>query len=245
VLRFGESLAADFRADALSMSATDTRFTLISPEGTMTVESPLLGRYNVSNVLCALACAYASGVSIADAVKSLASFPGVPGRMEKVDCGQDFNVLVDYAHTPDALHNALSMLRPITRGRVLVVFGCGGNRDRLKRPLMTNAVQAESDESWATADNPRNETVTGIFDDMKGGVIRPDAIHWIEDRRRAIHLALSAAKAGDSVLIAGKGHETYQEFSDTVATFDDRVVARELLWLRQASGVWNGRGAGQ
>ncbi|HNX04732.1 MAG TPA: UDP-N-acetylmuramoyl-L-alanyl-D-glutamate--2,6-diaminopimelate ligase [Opitutales bacterium] len=245
VVRFGESLAADFRADALSMSESSTRFTLVSPEGTFVVESPLLGRYNVSNVLCAIACVHAAGLSVDEAVKSLKSFTGVPGRMEKVDCGQDFNVLVDYAHTPDALHNALSMLRPITRGRVLVVFGCGGNRDRLKRPLMTRAVQAEADEAWATADNPRNETVAGIFDDMKGGVIRPDAIHWVEDRRRAIHLALSAAKSGDSVLIAGKGHETYQEFSDTVATFDDRVVARELLWLRQSSGIWDGKGAGR
>ena len=240
VLRFGESLAAEFRADALQMSETGTRFSLICPEGTFVVDSPLLGRYNVSNVLCALAIVSAVGVSVARAIESLKNFIGVPGRMERVDCGQAFNVLVDYAHTPDALHNALSMLRPITRGRVLVVFGCGGNRDRLKRPLMTRAVQAEADESWATADNPRNETIPGIFEDMKGGVIRPDAIHWVEDRRRAIHLALSAAQPGDSVLIAGKGHETYQEFSDTVATFDDRVVARELLWLRQSSGEWEG-----
>ncbi|MFA5256539.1 MAG: UDP-N-acetylmuramoyl-L-alanyl-D-glutamate--2,6-diaminopimelate ligase [Opitutales bacterium] len=244
VVRFGESLAADFRADALSMSETGTRFTLICPEGTFTVDSPLLGRYNVSNVLCALAMANAAGVPVADAVLSLKSFTGVPGRMERVDCGQSFNVLVDYAHTPDALHNALSMLRPITRGRVLVVFGCGGNRDRQKRPMMTRAVQSEADEAWATADNPRGETIAQIFDDMRGGVIRPAAIHWVEDRRRAIHLALCAASEGDSVLIAGKGHEAYQEFADTVATFDDRATARELLWLRQASGMWDGN-AGQ
>jgi UDP-N-acetylmuramoyl-L-alanyl-D-glutamate--2,6-diaminopimelate ligase len=241
VLRFGESLAADYRADALQMSATGTRFSLICPEGTFVVDIPLLGRYNVSNVLCALACVNASGIPIARAIESLKTFSGVPGRMERVDCGQDFTVLVDYAHTPDALHNALGMLRPITRGRVLVVFGCGGNRDRVKRPQMTQVVQTEADESWATADNPRSETVLGIFEDMKTGVIRPDSIHWVEDRRRAIHLALTAAKAGDSVLIAGKGHETYQEFSDTVATFDDRVVARELLWLRQASTMWDGK----
>ena len=242
VVRFGESLAADFRADALQMRENGTRFSLICPEGSFEVDSPLLGRYNVSNVLCALAIVNATGIPVARAVESLKSFVGVPGRMERVDCGQDFNVLVDYAHTPDALHNALTMLRPITRGRVLVVFGCGGNRDRLKRPLMTREVQVEADESWATADNPRSETVPGIFDDMKSGVIRPDSIHWVEDRRRAIHLALNAAKAGDSVLIAGKGHETYQEFSDTVATFDDRVVARELLRLRQVGGMWDGNG---
>jgi UDP-N-acetylmuramoyl-L-alanyl-D-glutamate--2,6-diaminopimelate ligase len=240
VVRFGESLASDFRADALSMRENGTSFTLICPEGTIEVESPLLGRYNVSNVLCALAVVNATGIPVARAVESLKNFTGVAGRMERVDCGQDFNVLVDYAHTPDALHNALTMLRPITRGRVLVVFGCGGNRDRLKRPMMTREVQSEADEAWATADNPRSETVAGIFDDMKGGIIRPDSIHWIEDRRRAIHLALNAARSGDSVLIAGKGHETYQEFSDTVATFDDRVVARELLRLRQVGGNWDG-----
>jgi len=233
IVRFGESLAADFRADALQMRENGTRFTLICPEGTFVVDSPMLGRYNVSNVLCAIAIANATGISVEQAAGSLKNFSGVSGRMERVDCGQDFNVLVDYAHTPDALHNALTMLRAITRGRVLVVFGCGGNRDRQKRPMMTREVQAEADEAWATADNPRNETVAGIFDDMKGGVIRPDAIHWVEDRRRAIMLALNAARAGDTVLIAGKGHETYQEFSDTVATFDDRVASRELLKLRQ------------
>jgi UDP-N-acetylmuramoyl-L-alanyl-D-glutamate--2,6-diaminopimelate ligase len=233
IVRFGESLAADFRADALQMRENGTRFSLICPEGTFIVDSPLLGRYNVSNVLCAIAIVNATGISVEQAIDSLKNFTGVSGRMERVDCGQDFNVLVDYAHTPDALHNALTMLRSITRGKVLVVFGCGGNRDRLKRPMMTREVQSESDEAWATADNPRNETIAGIFDDMKSGVIRPDAIHWVEDRRRAIMLALGTAHAGDSVLIAGKGHETYQEFSDTVATFDDRVVARELLRLRQ------------
>ncbi|MBN1403350.1 MAG: UDP-N-acetylmuramoyl-L-alanyl-D-glutamate--2,6-diaminopimelate ligase [Opitutales bacterium] len=239
LVRYGESLAADFRADALSMSEKATRFTLICPEGSFSVDSPLLGRYNVSNVLCALAIVNAAGLPVAEAIEHLRSFSGVPGRMERVDCGQNFNVLVDYAHTPDALHNALSMLRPITRGRVLVVFGCGGNRDRGKRPLMTRAVQTEGDEAWATADNPRGERVEDIFEDMKGGVIRPDAIHWVDDRRRAIHLALCAAREGDSVLIAGKGHEAYQEFADTVSTFDDRVTARELLWLRQASGLWD------
>lgn len=237
VIRYGESLAADFRADALSMSDNGTRFRLICPGGIYEVDSPLLGRYNVSNVLCALAIAQASGLPVEQAVASLRGFSGVAGRMERIECGQNFNVLVDYAHTPDALHNALSMLRPITRGRVLVVFGCGGNRDRLKRPMMMRAVQEEADEAWATADNPRNEQVSDIFVDMKAGVIRPDAIHWVEDRRRAIHLAICAARDGDSVLIAGKGHEAYQEFSDTVATFDDRSVARELLHLHMAGGL--------
>ena len=229
---FGEGEDATWRATALELRDTGTRFTLTCPDGVFTIVSPLLGRYNVSNVLCALAIARSAGLDMEVALERLARFQGVPGRMEQIDCGQPFNVLVDYAHTPDALANALAMLRPITRGRLLVVFGCGGNRDRGKRPLMTRAVQDVADEAWATSDNPRGESIDAIFADMRTGVVQPQSIHWVEDRRRAIHLAIAAAAPGDAVLIAGKGHETYQEFSDTVAPFDDRAIARELLRLR-------------
>lgn len=229
---FGEDAAAMFRAVDVDLSATGASFTLVHPEGRSRVESPLLGAYNVSNVLAALAIVHAVGMDLEEAMARLRAFGGVPGRMERIDCGQDFNVLVDYAHTPDALKNALTMLGPITPGRVLVVFGCGGNRDRLKRPLMTRAVQLHASEAWATADNPRGESLQAIFDDMRTGITNADKIHFVEDRRRAIHLAISAARAGDAVLIAGKGHESYQEFADTVAPFDDRQVARELLRLR-------------
>jgi UDP-N-acetylmuramoyl-L-alanyl-D-glutamate--2,6-diaminopimelate ligase len=142
-------------------------------------------------------------------------------------------VLVDYAHTDDALRNALGMLRAITPGRLLVVFGCGGNRDRTKRPRMTAAVQELSSFAWATADNPRKEPLEQIFADMKTGVSDPRRITFIEDRRRAISLALDAAQPGDSLLIAGKGHEPFQEFGDTVITFDDRQVARELIAIKR------------
>ena len=152
--------------------------------------------------------------------------------MERIEEGQAFNVLVDYAHTDDALRNALGMLRRITPGRLLVVFGCGGNRDRTKRPLMTRAVQEFADFAVATADNPRTEAIARIFEDMSGGVTAPEKISWIEDRRRAISLALDLAKPGDCVLIAGKGHECYQEFADTVFPFDDRQVVRELIGLK-------------
>src|SRR5690606_33644926 len=137
------------------------------------------------------------------------------------------------AHTDDALRNVLATLRPITPGRLLVVFGCGGNRDRSKRPRMTAAVQELADHAWATADNPRKEPLDQIFADMKTGVTRPGTITFIEDRRRAISLALDAAQSGDTVLIAGKGHEPFQEFGDTVVTFDDRHVARELIAIRK------------
>ena len=159
----------------------------------------------------------------------LREFKGVPGRMERIEEGQPFNVLVDYAHTDDALRNALGMLRAITPGRLLVVFGCGGNRDRTKRPRMVRAVQEFADFAFATADNPRGEQVEKIFADMREGVTDASKIAWIDDRRRAISLALDSAKAGDSLLIAGKGHEGYQEFADTVIPFDDRQVVRELI----------------
>ena len=162
----------------------------------------------------------------------LKSFAGVSGRLERIEEGQPFNVLVDYAHTDDALHNALGMLRTITPGRLLVVFGCGGNRDRSKRPLMVRAVQEFADYSFATADNPRGESLAQIFEDMRAGVTSPEKLTWIDDRRRAISLALDMAKPGDCLLIAGKGHESYQEFADTVIPFDDRQVVRELIGIK-------------
>ena len=162
----------------------------------------------------------------------LRAFKGVPGRMERIDAGQPFSVLVDYAHTDDALRNALGMLRAITPGRLHVVFGCGGNRDRTKRPLMTRAVQEFADQAYAPADNPRIERLAQFFDDMRPGVSAPEKITWIDDRRRAIGAALAACQPGDCLLVAGKGHETYQEFADTVFPFDDRQVVRELIGIK-------------
>ena len=198
----------------------------------MEIDSPLIGRYNVSNLLAAVATAWGLGRDPRVFLAKLRSFKGVPGRMERIEEGQPFNVLVDYAHTDDALRNALGMLRVITPGRLLVVFGCGGNRDRTKRPLMTRAVQEFADFAFATADTPRTEAIAKIFDDMREGVSAPEKITWIEDRRRAISLALDMAKPGDCLLIAGKGHESYQEFADTVFPFDDRQVVRELIGIK-------------
>ena len=159
----------------------------------------------------------------------LRAFQGVPGRLERIAEGQAFDVVVDFAHTADALHHTLRVLRAVTPGRLLVVFGCGGNRDRAQRPLLTRVVQEYAALAVATAANPRSEALTQIFDDMRAGVSAPERITWIDDRRRAIAAALSMALPGDCVLIAGKGHETCQELADTVFPFDDRQVARELL----------------
>lgn len=232
IVTFGENPRAQVRAEEVTLNFTNSVFKLVWPQGELLVDSPLIGRYNVSNLLAAVATAWGLGRDPSVFLARLRSFKGVPGRMERIDAGQPFNVLVDYAHTDDALRNALGMLRVITPGRLLVVFGCGGNRDRTKRPLMVRAVQEFADFAFATADNPRTEPLPQIFADMQGGVTAPKAITWIEDRRRAISLALDACKPGDSLLIAGKGHESYQEFADTVIPFDDRQVVRELIGIK-------------
>jgi UDP-N-acetylmuramoyl-L-alanyl-D-glutamate--2,6-diaminopimelate ligase len=232
VVTFGENPRADVRAENVVLNFTDTAFRLAWPGGTTMVASPLIGRYNVSNVLAAAATAWGLGRDPSTFMARLRDFKGVPGRMERIEEGQPFNVLVDYAHTDDALRNALGMLKAITPGRLLVVFGCGGNRDRTKRPRMVKAVQEFADFAFATADNPRGEPLERIFADMREGVADPSKISWVDDRRRAISLALDAAKAGDSLLIAGKGHEGYQEFADTVVPFDDRQVVRELIGVK-------------
>jgi len=232
LVTFGEHARAQVRAEDVVLGFRDTAFRLAWPGGTTAVASPLIGRYNVSNVLAAAATAWALGRDPGIFGARVGSFKGVPGRMERIEEGQAFNVLVDYAHTDDALRNALGMLRAITPGRLIVVFGCGGNRDRTKRPKMVRAVQEFADFAFATADNPRGEQVEAIFADMRAGVTDPSRIAWIDERRRAISLALDSAKAGDSLLIAGKGHEGYQEFADTVIPFDDRQVARELIGVK-------------
>ena len=233
LVTFGENPAAAVRAEAVNLEFKRTTFRCVWPGSAADVESPLIGRYNVSNLLAALATCCALGGDVAALLPKLRSFKSVAGRMERIEEGQPFNVLVDYAHTDDALQNALGMLRAVTPGRLLVVFGCGGNRDRTKRPLMTRAVQALADFAWATADNPRSEPLAQIFADMKQGVATPGKITFIDERRRAISLALDAARPGDCLLIAGKGHESYQEFADTVIPFDDRQVVRELIAVKQ------------
>jgi UDP-N-acetylmuramoyl-L-alanyl-D-glutamate--2,6-diaminopimelate ligase len=232
-ITFGEHPQAVVRAEQVELGFKRTTLRLIWPGGARELASPLLGRYNVSNLLAAVAAAIALGRDPDIFLARLSSFPGVAGRMERIDAGQSFNVLVDYAHTDDALRNALGMLRAITPGRLLVVFGCGGDRDRTKRPLMVGAVQEAANFAIATADNPRSETIAGIFADMKAGVTAPEKIAWIDDRRRALSLALDLAKPGDCLLVAGKGHENYQEVGGTRMTFDDRDVLRELITIKK------------
>jgi len=237
VITFGESPEATIRAENVRLNFKSTQLRLVWPDGSLEIESPFIGRYNVSNLLAAFAACYALGRDPQVIAPRLKSFAGVPGRMERIEEGQPYNVLVDYAHTDDALRNALGMLRVITPGRLFVVFGCGGSRDRTKRPLMTAAVQESADFAWATADNPRSEALAQIFRDMQAGVKHADRITFVDDRRRAISQALDAAREGDCLLIAGKGHETYQEFADTIVPFDDRQVVRELIAIKKIKTV--------
>jgi len=229
---FGMVAEADVRASEVKLFHDRTEFKLVWPEGEARVTSPLLGAFNVSNLLAAFTIAYVQGKSMESLLDRLSTFPGVPGRMERINAGQSYNLLVDYAHTDDALSHACGMLREITSGKLIVVFGCGGDRDRTKRAPMLKAVIEGADLVYVTADNPRSESLEQIFGDMSA-VKAAEAVHFIDDRRDAISRALDAANPGDCVLIAGKGHETYQEFDGTVTPFDDRSVARELIRLKQ------------
>ena len=228
--------AADFHATGVELGPRGSRFQARFSGESELVETSLIGHYNVSNILATLAICWVLGENLKEVIARLSSFDGIPGRMERVCQAEPYVVLVDYAHTADALRNALGMLREVTEGKLLVVFGCGGDRDRGKRLPMTQAVLELADRSWATADNPRNESLGRIFDDMRVAVKEGDAMEFISDRRRAIELALKAAEPGDCVLIAGKGHESFQEFGDTVVPFDDRKVAEELVAFKKIGG---------
>ena len=224
---------ADYAAVDVAFDAGGSRFTCRSPEGEHLVQLGLPGLFNISNALAAIATAGALGVSALEATAALTDADRVPGRMEPVDEGQPFAVLVDYAHTPDSLENVLQAARRITRGRLICVFGAGGDRDRDKRPLMGAAVAAGADLAIVTSDNPRSEDPEAIVAEIRGGMEGEGSQAQIEvevDRRRAIAAALTAAGPDDSVVIAGKGHEQGQEFEDgRKLPFDDRDVAREEL----------------
>ncbi|NDH16926.1 MAG: UDP-N-acetylmuramoyl-L-alanyl-D-glutamate--2,6-diaminopimelate ligase, partial [Opitutae bacterium] len=236
ILTFGFNENNQFRAKNLSLDAEGSKFVLESPLGNNVVASPLIGRYNVINALASFAIVHAMGKNVSKSIHKLRTFEGVSGRMESLEKGQPYRVVVDYAHTPDALRNALEMLRECTKGKVRVVFGCGGDRDKGKRLEMTRVACAAADQVWATSDNPRTEGIDSIFADMRKGVCKGADVYFVEDRRRAIDLALDAANNDDCVLIAGKGHETYQEVQYTAIPFDDRIVASDLLSAKLYGG---------
>jgi UDP-N-acetylmuramoyl-L-alanyl-D-glutamate--2,6-diaminopimelate ligase len=230
VITYGTSSEAAVRPKRSSQGASGLKATLVTPEGGLEIDSPLLGRGNLMNILAAVATAQGLGVAgekIQEGVRALAL---VPGRFERVEAGQPFLVVVDYAHSDDALRQALSTARELTRNRLIVVFGCGGDRDRTKRPLMGEAAGSLADIVVLTSDNPRSEDPLAIMNDALVGVQRTGKGCLLEaDRAAAIRQALARAREGDTVVIAGKGHETYQIVGNRALPFDDREVARRTL----------------
>jgi UDP-N-acetylmuramoyl-L-alanyl-D-glutamate--2,6-diaminopimelate ligase len=223
---------ADLSARDVAFDGSGSRFTCVTPGDSIDVRIPLPGDFNVANALAALSVAHALGLDLRGAAAALASVEQVPGRFESIDEGQPFAVIVDYAHTPDSLENVLAAARRITRARLISVFGCGGDRDREKRPLMGRAGAELSDVAVVTSDNPRSEDPASIIEQIEAGIDEdaPAEVVVEQDRRAAIALALGRAAEGDMVVIAGKGHEQGQEFEDgRKIPFDDRDVAREEL----------------
>ncbi len=229
VVRFGESPSADLRIVSVVAHASGLTVQLNESGAERQLRLPLLGRYNAWNAAGAYAAARALGVEASVALHGLEQSAGIPGRLESVGGTQPFHVVVDYAHTPDALERALAACREHAPGRVLCVFGCGGDRDRTKRPRMGLLASTGADRAWVTNDNPRSEDPAAIAAEIVAGT-SPGALTVILDRREAIAAALADAKTGDIVLIAGKGHETTQTVGTQVLPFDDREVAH--AWLR-------------
>jgi UDP-N-acetylmuramoyl-L-alanyl-D-glutamate--2,6-diaminopimelate ligase len=237
---------ADVTLLEASVSLVGTRARLALPTGPLDVTCPLIGDFNLENILVATGCAVALGIAPRVIAEGLASCAQVPGRVERVagDVSGIPTILVDYAHTPDAVEKLLRTVRPLSRGRVITVFGCGGDRDRAKRPLMAEAVARHSDRVIATSDNPRTEDPLAILRDVEAGLrglarVAPEALDEtagayavVPDRRAAIELAIAAARPEDTVVIAGKGHEDYQIIGRERFPFDDRAEARRALRRR-------------
>jgi UDP-N-acetylmuramoyl-L-alanyl-D-glutamate--2,6-diaminopimelate ligase len=231
VITFGLGRAAMVRAIERTSAIDGIRMTVETPRGRVRLRSPLIGDHNVLNLLGAVACGVALGIPLDRIARELGTVSAVAGRFERVAAGQPFLLVVDYAHTPDALERVLATARGLTARRLGVVFGCGGDRDRTKRPIMGEIAARVADRVWVTSDNPRSERPEAIIDEIVAGMPAADRARCTTraDRRAAIADALRWAEAGDSVVIAGKGHEAYQIVGDTVLPFDDCDVARQIL----------------
>lgn len=231
VLTYGLGDRVDIRATNLALTPGGSRFTVESPWGACVLDTPLLGRFNLFNALAAFSATRALGVEPDVIRMALAHRGAVPGRLEEVATGRGWRVFIDYAHTDDALANVLETLRGYTTGQLRVVFGCGGNRDRSKRPLMGRVAARLADHTLLTSDNPRDEEPGAIIREIQAGFDGHALCEVVEDRAEAIARALASARSGDVILVAGKGHETTQECRGVYSLFDDRQVVR--TWLQQ------------
>jgi UDP-N-acetylmuramoyl-L-alanyl-D-glutamate--2,6-diaminopimelate ligase len=233
-ITYGIQSPADVRAADVRLTEKGSHFRLVAPQGEIETTIPLLGLFSVYNSLAAAAVAFSQGVSLDDVVSGLATFPGVPGRLETVDCGQPFGVVVDFAHTGDSLRSILEALRPVAAGRLIAVFGAGGDRDPGRRTGMGAAAAELADFTVLCNDNPRTEDPRRILDQIAGAMLaagRREGADFVRipDRREAMRHAFGRAREGDVVLIAGKGHEPYLIIGTEYLPWDDREVAREEL----------------
>ncbi|TAG09847.1 MAG: UDP-N-acetylmuramoyl-L-alanyl-D-glutamate--2,6-diaminopimelate ligase [Verrucomicrobia bacterium] len=234
VIRFGFGVHCDFRGNNFQQTARGMSFELTAKGKSYLVRSPLIGRFNAYNLLGAIAAATACGIRPREVISAIAETPQVPGRMENAGNAGGATVFIDYAHTPDALINACRTLRELSPRRLITVFGCGGDRDRGKRPLMGEAASTLSDVCVVTSDNPRSEDPSEIIREIQSGMVG-NQMHSIVDRAEAIDFAVQGARSGDIILIAGKGHEATQQFADRTIDFDDRKHASKALRSRSES----------
>jgi UDP-N-acetylmuramoyl-L-alanyl-D-glutamate--2,6-diaminopimelate ligase len=231
---FGLHAQADIKAEAIRLSMGGTEFLVNSPLGPLTISSQLVGEHNVSNMLAAIGIGLEMGMTVPMIERAVQAVTNVPGRFERIDEGQAFTVVVDYAHTEDALYRLIRAAQAIKQGRIITLFGCGGDRDAGKRPKMGQMAARHSDLVIVTSDNPRTENAQTILTQIEQGIqsLRPEErcpYHIISDRAEAIAAAVAEAKAGDLVVIAGKGHEDYQIIGTQKFPFDDREVARKAI----------------
>ncbi|MFH1045423.1 MAG: UDP-N-acetylmuramoyl-L-alanyl-D-glutamate--2,6-diaminopimelate ligase [Candidatus Omnitrophota bacterium] len=230
VLTYGLAHVADIQAQGLTLDVRGSRFTVRTPQGSFLVNTPLIGEHNIYNILAAIGFACAEHLDMTPVLVALKSFNGTPGRLERVECGQDFAVFIDYAHTDAALKIVLDTVRRLSPGRVIVVFGCGGDRDKQKRPRMGKVATERADSVIITCDNPRSEKPEQIVNDiLKGISAKKHNYTVVLDRYAAIREALTQAEVNDVVVIAGKGHENVQIFAERTVAFSDRSCTEEIL----------------
>jgi len=230
VLTYGIKNKSDIMAKNIDFGLHSTEFSLIAGHTNVRMKTNLIGRYNIYNILAAVAWGISEKLTIRDIKFGIEKFKNVPGRLQRVNCSKGSNIFVDYAHTPDALFNVISALRPLVKGKIIVIFGCGGERDKLKRPLMGKVVTELADYAIITSDNPRSENPGQIIKDIQQGIKKSNYC-LLSDRGEAIRKGLSLINKADCLLIAGKGHENYQILKNKVLKFSDRKVVQECLKL--------------
>jgi UDP-N-acetylmuramoyl-L-alanyl-D-glutamate--2,6-diaminopimelate ligase len=237
VITYGTTSSADVSVMGTEMSISGTRIQIKHASTRVTVSSSLTGRFNISNILAAYATGIALGIPTQKIVEGIQNLRTVRGRFDQIISPNGWTAIVDYAHTPDALENCLQTIREVLpaeqRGKIITVFGCGGNRDRGKRPLMGTTATELSDVTVITSDNPRDEKPENIISEITEGVVRGTTVHIEVDRRKAIVLALDMARSGDVVLVVGKGHEDYQIIGGVKHHFDDREEIERYITARQ------------